>query len=140
MMKKTPLADYLAQVCKERKLSLRGLSVNAGLSAGTVHSIMYRDYEPSIYSLNQLADYLSVKRSYLWKLAGLIEDKDLNPSEKDGDPRINYYSEKISALPEPTRELIINIIGDILNYHTNIESSASQVTLTPAEAKNNLHP
>jgi transcriptional regulator with XRE-family HTH domain len=122
-MPKQQLADFLSRICKEKNLSLRSLSVNAGLSAGTVHSIIYREYEPSIYSLNQLADYLGVKRQYLWKLAGLIEDKDFGDAAKYSDPRISYYSDKISALPEPTRELIINIIGDIINYHVAKEAT-----------------
>jgi lambda repressor-like predicted transcriptional regulator len=134
-VQKTALAEYLANVCKEKNISLRGLSINAGLSPGTVHSIIYREYEPSIYSLNQLADYLGVKRQYLWKLAGLIEDKDLDAADKNSDPRINYYSERISALPEPTKELIISIIGDILNYHVNKENSDNQLALSPVKLK-----
>ena len=124
-MQKILLADYLSRICKEKGISIRSLSVNSGLSPGTVHSIIYRQYEPSLYSLNQLADYLGVKRQFLWKLAGLIEDKDMDDTDKQGDPRMNYYCDKISTLPEPARELIIRVIGDMVNYHSNSQALVS---------------
>jgi len=114
---------------------LRSLSINAGLSAGTVHSIIYREYEPSLYSLNQLADYLGVKRQFLWKLAGLIEEKDLEDEDKKSDPRMDYYCEKLTTLPEPTRELIINIVGDIVNYHINANAANNSARLLPVKVK-----
>ena len=101
-------------------MSLRRLSVNAGLSPGTVHSLINREYEPSLYTLNRLADYLGVKRQYLWSLAGLLEDKDYDSEDKYDDPRISYFYEMISSLPESARDLIIHVAADILNYHTDL--------------------
>jgi hypothetical protein len=43
--------------------------MGAGLSPATVHGIINRKYQPSLYSLNRLADYLGVRREYLWQLA-----------------------------------------------------------------------
>ncbi|OHB82552.1 MAG: hypothetical protein A2Z38_07645 [Planctomycetes bacterium RBG_19FT_COMBO_48_8] len=134
-MQKKELVDFLIRTCKEKDLSFRSLSVKAGLSAGTVHSILYREYEPSLYSLNQLADYLGVKRQYLWKLAGLLEDKDLDDKSYNKDPRINYYCEKLTSLPDPARELVIRIMGDIINYHGNLQESNSPSHLWPIESQ-----
>ena len=132
-MQKKRLVDFLIRTRKEKGLSFRSLSVKAGLSAGTVHSIVYREYEPSLYSLNRLADYLGVKRQYLWKLAGLLEDKDLDDKSNNADPRMSYYFEKLASLPKPARELISHIIGDIINYHSNLEESNSPSHLWPIE-------
>jgi len=89
-------------------------------SPGTVHSLINREYEPSLYTLNKLADYLVVKRQYLWKLAGLLEDKDYDTEAKFDDPRMVYYYEKINNLPESARELIIRIVA-VINYHTSLQ-------------------
>lgn len=69
----------MRQQCQEKRLSLRSLSINSGLSPGTVHNIINRDYQPKLNSLNRLADYLGVRREYLWQLAGLLEDMDYSP-------------------------------------------------------------
>ena len=59
------LDDFLREQCRQRNLSLRGLSIKAGLSPSTVHNILTRKYQPSVFTLNKLADYLGVKREYL---------------------------------------------------------------------------
>lgn len=76
MSNKQELVDFLRQECRERGCSLRRLSVNSGLSPATVSNIITRKYQPALSSLNHLADYLGVKREYLWQLAGLLEDMD----------------------------------------------------------------
>ncbi len=116
-MKKKEFADFLTEICKDKCLSLRSLSKNAGLSPGTVHSIINRGHEPSLYSLNQLADYLGVRRQYLWKMAGLLVDEDSDDKSNHPDPRLGYYLDKLNSLPESARELLIHIIDDIVNYH-----------------------
>jgi len=73
---KQKLVDFLQQVCRERGCSIRRLSVNSGLSSATVHNIIYKEHQPDLSSLNRLADYLGVKREYLWQLAGLLEGMD----------------------------------------------------------------
>lgn len=115
---KKRLADYIFKTCKEKKLSLRSLSVKANLSPGTVHSIIHRDYEPSLYSLNQLADFLGVKRQYMWYMAGLLEEEDMEKELLGSDPRMHYYCEKVARLPEKTRELVLGIVADLVNYHS----------------------
>jgi len=106
----------LVQQCKERGLSLRSLSINSGLSPGTVHSIIKREYEPTLFSLNRLADYLGIKRQYLWQLAGLLEDMDYDPETKFGDPRLRFHFAQADKLPEPARNLIISIVAAIIAY------------------------
>jgi len=122
-MKKQELADFLSKICKDKGLSLRSLSVNAGLSPGTVHSILNREHEPSLHSLNRLADYLGVKRQYLWKLAGLLDDNDLDENISCPDPRMSYFCDKLNLLSTPTKDLIIHIIEDVVNYHVNENTS-----------------
>jgi lambda repressor-like predicted transcriptional regulator len=122
ILTKEKLTNYLVKICKEQGLSFRSLSLKAGLSPGTVHSIVFREYEPSIYSLNQLADYLGVERQHLWKLAGLIKD-DMNGNSRNQDPRLNYYYDKFVTLPEHAQEMIIRIISDIIDYHVNTHTT-----------------
>ena len=116
MSKKEEIGEFLTQHCQEKGLSLRSLSVNSGLSAGTVHNIIKREYQPTLFSLNRLADYLGVKRQYLWQLAGLIEDMDYDPETTFGDPRLRFHFAQADRLPEPARNLIISIIADIIAY------------------------
>ncbi len=115
-MAKTELVEFLLQICKERGLSLRSLSINAGLSPATVHNIIKREYEPTLFSLNRLADYLGVKRQYLWQLAGLLEDMDYDAETKFGDPRLRFHFAQADKLPEPAKNLIISIIVAIVAY------------------------
>ena len=117
-MAKKELAEFLLQTCKERGLSLRSLSISAGLSPGTVHSIIKREYEPTLFSLNRLADQLAIKRQYLWQLAGLLTDMDYGAETKFGDPRMKFHFAKADKLPEPARNLIISVVAAII---TNFE-------------------
>jgi len=113
---KKELAEFLLETCKERGLSLRRLSINAGLSPATVHNIIKREYEPTLFSLNRLADYLGVKRQYLWQLAGLLKDMDYGPETKFSDPRLRFHFAQADKLPEPARNLLISIITAIITY------------------------
>jgi hypothetical protein len=95
---------------------LRALSVNAGLSPGTVHSIIRRRYEPTLYSLNRLADYLGVKRQYLWQLAKLLEDMDYDDKTTFGDPRLRFHFSRADKLPEAARNLVISMVEVIITF------------------------
>jgi lambda repressor-like predicted transcriptional regulator len=110
------LEDFVRQQCKEKGLSLRGLSIAAGLSPGTLHNLISREYQPSIFSLNRLADYLGVRREYLWQLAGLLEDMDYGPETPLADPRLKFYFAKVDKLPENARNLIISILKSVADY------------------------
>ena len=66
--------------------------MNAGLSPGTVHNIINRQFQPTVFSLNRLADYLGVKRQYLWQLAGILEDMDYDQRTTFCDPRLRSCS------------------------------------------------
>jgi len=115
------LADFLLQRCRERGLSLRGLSLNAGLSPSTVHGIIARKYQPTLYSLNRLADYLRVKRQYLWQLAGLLKDMDYDAKTTFGDPRLKFHFAQADKLPEAARNLIISIVAAIIACFEKVE-------------------
>jgi lambda repressor-like predicted transcriptional regulator len=109
------LNDFLIQQCKDKGLSLRSLSINCGLSPGTVHNIIKRPYRPSLPSLNQLADYLGVKREYLWQLAGLLQDMDYAETTF-GDPRLRFQFARVDKLPEAARNLIISMVEVFLTF------------------------
>jgi len=97
-------------------LSLRGLSIKAGLSAATVRNILKREYQPTLTSLNQLADYLGVRRQYLWYLAGLIGDIEFGLEADITDDRLELLFEQVNKLPVPARTLMINLIETIIAF------------------------
>jgi len=108
------MANFLYQQCTERRMSLRSLSINSGLSPATVHNIIKRKYQPTLFSLNRLADYLNVKRQYLWQLAGLLEDMDYDSKTTFSDHQLKFYFAQADKLPEPARKLVIDIIKDVI--------------------------
>ncbi|MCJ7743347.1 MAG: helix-turn-helix transcriptional regulator [Dehalococcoidales bacterium] len=110
------LDDFLRQQCKERRLSLRGLSIQAGLSPGTLHNIIKRKYQPTIFSLNRLADHLGVKRQYLWHLAGLLDDMDYSRDTQFGDPRLKSIFARVDKLPEAARNLAVTILEALVGH------------------------
>jgi len=110
------LADFLRQQCKQKGLSLRRLSLNSGLSPGTVHNIIKRKYQPTLFSLNRLADYLSCKREYLWQLAGLLEDMDYDSETTFTDPRLRFHFARVDKLPRAARNLIISMIEALIVF------------------------
>jgi len=115
-LSKKELAEFLLERCKERGLSLRSLSINAGLSPATLHNIVKREYQPTLFSLNRLADYLGVKRQYLWQLAGLLEDMDYGEGTTLSDPQLRFLFAQADKLPTAARNLIISIISAIITY------------------------
>lgn len=120
------LGDFIRQTCKERGLSLRGLSINAGLSPGTVNSLLNRQYQPSIFSLNQLADYLGVNRLYLWQLAGLLKDMDYSDNAELSDQRLRFHILQADKLPEPIRDLIVHIVRSIIDHLQSTETAPEE--------------
>jgi len=103
------LQKYLLEMCKSRGLSLRRLSINSGLSPGTVYSIINRKYQPTLYSLNRLADYLGITREHMWQLAGLVEGGSI-----EGDMRMNSLLFRVQGLPEDARDHVVICIEQIL--------------------------
>jgi len=110
------LGDFLLKHCQRRGISLRSLSIKSGLSPGTVHNIIKRQYQPTLFSLNRLADYLGVKRQYLWQLAGLLEDMDYDEQTTLSDPQLRFHLAQVDKLPEAARRLIINIIESVIVF------------------------
>jgi len=104
------LGDFLIQQCKKRKLSFRRLSMNAGLSPGTIHNIVTNKNRPSVFSLNAIADYLGLKREYLWQLAGLFEDMDYSTEITFSDPQVKFYFVQVDKLPRKKRTMILSVI------------------------------
>ena len=115
-MSNKELSDFLHEQCREKGLSLRSLSINSGLSAGTVHNIIHRKYQPTLFSLNQLADYLRVRRQYLWQLAGLLEDMDYDLKSTLTDPQLKFHFARIDRLPAVARTLIISLIEAVITF------------------------
>lgn len=111
------LSDFLREQCKERKLSLRRLSIEAGLSPGTVHNIIKREYQPTLFSLNHLADFLNVKREYLWQLAGLLEDMDYDAETTFADPQLRFHLAQVDKLPRATRRMVISLIEAVETFY-----------------------
>ena len=110
------ISEFLREQCKERKLSLRSLSINSGLSPGTVHNIIQRKYQPTLFSLNRLADYLGVKRVYLWQMAGLLEDMDYDDETNFSDPQLRFHFARVDKLPRAGRKLLISLIEAVIIY------------------------
>jgi len=63
-----------------------------------------------------MADYLGVKREYLWQLAGLLEDMDYDSEPTCGDTHLRFHFAQADNLPRPARNLIISIIQAIKTY------------------------
>lgn len=110
------LSDFLREQCQRRGLSVRRLSVKSGLSPGTVHNIVTRKYQPTLFSLNRLADYLGVKREYLWQLAGLLDGVDYNPQTTLGDPELRFQFAQVDKLPKAARDLVIGLIQTAIAF------------------------
>lgn len=124
-MSANELGEFLRERCKERGLSLRRLSVSAGLSPATVHNIINRNYTPSIFSLNRLADLLGVKRQHLWHLAGLLEDVDYSEEMTLSDPRLRFQFAQADKLPEPERTLLVDMIKTLIDHFRQDDESAN---------------
>lgn len=108
------LVVFLTQYCKERGLSLRSLSLNAGLSPGTVHSIVKMKCNPNVSTLNSLADYIGVKREFLWQLAGLLEDMDYSTETTFSDPEVKFHFAQVDKLPKNKRHVILSVIQALI--------------------------
>jgi len=119
------LGEFLTQQCKERGLSSRSLSMNAGLSPGTVHNIIRGKYRPNLSSLNALADYLGIKREYLWQMAGLLEDMDYSTETTFSDPQVRFHFAQVDKLPKEKRNVILSVI-EALIVNLKTEDSAEQ--------------
>ena len=109
------LGHFIVEECQKRGLSLRSLSLKSGLGAATVHSIITRKYQPTLFSLNRLADYLGVKRQYLWQLAGLLDDMDYD-DKSIADPELRYQLARADNLPQPARGVMVKIIKWLITF------------------------
>ncbi len=118
-MSTTKLDEFLLQQCKDKGLSLRGLSIQAGLSPSTLHNIIKRKYQPTVFSLNRLADHLNVKRQYLWQLAGFLDDMQYNDDTEFGDPRLRFLFARVDKLPEIAKTLTVEILESVIKYFPN---------------------
>jgi len=108
------LEGFLREQCRERRITLRGLSVRAGLNPGTVHHILKRKYQPRVDTLNKLADYLGAKREYLWQLAGLLEDMDYGTTTAISDPQLRFHFSRVDKMPKAAKTLVINVIEALI--------------------------
>jgi transcriptional regulator with XRE-family HTH domain len=108
------LADLLTQFCKDKGLSFRSLSINSGLSPGTVHNIVKGKYKPNIATLNALADYLGLKREYLWQVAGLLDDMEYGSESSFNDPQVRFHFAQVDGLPREKRNIILRVVETML--------------------------
>ena len=115
-MSTNELANFLQEQCRQRGISLRSLSLKSGLSSGTVHSIIQRKYQPTLFSLNRLADFLGVRREYLWQLAGLLEDVDYDATTTFGDPQLRFQLTRVDRMPKAARNLVIGLIEAVIIF------------------------
>ncbi len=134
------LSDFLVEQCRRKGISLRSLSIKSGLSPGTVHNIIKRQYQPTLFSLNQLADYLGVKREYLWQLAGLLEDMDYDVETTFGDSRLRFCFAQADRLPEAGKKLIISIIEAVISFPRQPDGSkgAGSQEMTAFQSKEDV--
>jgi len=110
-MAKEELGDFLRQESRRKGISIRRLSVDSGLSPAAVQQILNRG-RATLPSLNKLADYLGVKRQYLWQLAGLMESTETDFT----DPRLRSQFAQVDKLPDPARTLAIKLIDSVLTF------------------------
>jgi len=113
--------------------------VNAGLSPGTVHNVVKGKHRPNVSSLNALADYLGVKREYLWQMAGLLEDMDHSAETTFGDPQLRFHFAQVDKLPRNKRNLILSVI-EALIANLMPEDSAIQIEDTIVSDTQKGHP
>ena len=128
------LGEFLTQQCEERGLSFRSLSVNAGLSPGTVHNIIRRKNRPNVSSLSALADYLGVKREYLWQMAGLLEDMDYSTETTFSDPQVRFHFAQVDKLPKEKRNVILSVIEALIVSLKSEDSAVQTKVMGVAEA------
>ena len=83
---------------------------------------------PNIFSLNRIADYLGVKRQYLWQLAGLLEDMEYSEKTTFGDPRLTFQFAQADKLPESEKSFLTNIIKTVIDYLHSDENSHETAT------------
>lgn len=133
-MLKEELADFLTRQCEERGLSYRRLSMSAGLSPGTVHNIIRGKYRPNVSSLNALADYLGVKREYLWQMAGLLEDMDYSTEITFSDPQVRFHFAQVDKLPKEKRNVILSVIEALIVNLKSEDSAMRAKSMGVAEA------
>jgi len=131
---KEELADFLTRQCKKRGLSYRRLSVGAGLSPGTVHNIIRGKCRPNVSSLNALADYLGVKREYLWQMAGLLEDMDYSTEITFSDPQVRFHFAQVDKLPKEKRNVILSVIETLIVNLKSEDSAMRAKSMGVAEA------
>ena len=116
-MIKRELGDFLQEESRRRGISMRRLSINSGLSPAAVHGI-FSTGRASLTSLNKLADYLGVKRQYLWQMAGLLESTETGFT----DARLRPQFARVDKLPDPARNLVIRLIEIVTTFVEGTET------------------
>lgn len=110
-MAKEELANFLRQESRRKGISIRRLSVDSGLSPAAVQQILKRG-RATLPSLNKLADYLGVKRQYLWQMAGLLESAETDFT----DARLRSQFARVDKLPDSGRALVIRLIENAVTF------------------------
>jgi lambda repressor-like predicted transcriptional regulator len=114
------LSEFLAEQCAQKKLSFRGLSIKAGLSPGTVHNIISGKFKPNVKSLNSLADFLGLKREFVWQKAGLLEDMDYSDGTTFNDPQVKFHFAIVDKLPLKKRKVVLDVLEALITSLENV--------------------
>jgi len=88
--------------------------------------------------LNALADYLGLKREYLWQLAGLLEDMDYSTGTTFSDPQVKYHFAQVDKLPQEKRNVILSVIETlIINLKTENNGKQARPSIASEAAEEN---
>jgi len=63
-----------------------------------------------------MADYLDVKRQYLWRLAGLLDDMEYDDETTFRDPQLKLHLARADRLPRAARMLIISLVEAVIIF------------------------
>lgn len=80
--KETKIGQYLEEEAEKRKLSLRALSINAGLNEATVAHIVAGRRKADVDACLKLAQYLRTDPCYLLELAERIPSRSSSDEEQ----------------------------------------------------------
>jgi len=72
--------------------------------------------------MNRVADYLGVRREYLWQIAGLLEDMEYRDEMQFTDPRLRFHLAQADKLSEPARNLIVDILKTTISYFQQVDT------------------
>lgn len=104
------IADFLQDIQRQRRLSLRGLARESGISASTLSRWCDGKQTPSPKSCKMLAEYLSLSTEHVLALAGHL--RPLHKEAIDALPEFREYARK--KYSEELDEDMVTMIEDLI--------------------------